>query len=78
MCNLYSEPCCFVNEGYGKHETVIGVSAVLWPIYSLLTLQDGLTGERRSANVHSVPLVGGQQSKLVLDTKPVEDSEEPG
>ena len=61
-----------------KHETDIVVSVVLCPMFSLLTLQDGLTGERGSADVHSVPLVGEQQSKLVLDTKPVKDSEEPG
>ena len=59
-----------------KHETDIGDSVVLCSMFSLLTLQDGLTGERGSADVHSVPLVGEQQ--LVLDTKPVKDSEEPG
>ena len=61
-----------------KHETVIVDSVVLCPMYSFLTLQDGLRGKRGSASVHSVPLVGEQQSKLVLDTKPVKDSEEPG
>ena len=61
-----------------KHETFIGVSVVLWPMYSFPSSQDGLTGERVSANVHSVPLVGEQQRKLLLDTKPVKDSEEPG
>ena len=64
-------------KGMAKHETVIGVSVALWPMYSLPTLQDRLTGERGSANVHSVPLVGEQQSKLVLGTKPVKDIEEP-